>query len=285
MLLEHPSLVTSCTSCPAENAAGTYVSEPTVKELGLAIDNIIAALKEEQGKRNQAARENAEREKKQQEEREARTATAIGQFMANPHLLPTGKYNGGFYIDRDRHALIFPQNTEVFAECERRVAAEKEREEKEEQLKRERKEQRQKEKWDFLRNFITKHGDKSEQERLAENLLSEEEAVSIVRDHTFAPLDRFDRYEKTDAIHGDECYRSGECDESWDVEPAASVNRGVWDSTSEIRRTAKEMGAEWTFQTHTCITSECEEETRKFGLLVSKKVGPFTLSREYECRE
>lgn len=138
--------------------------------------------------------------------------------------------------------------------------------------------------------WVEKHGTDSQRERLAANVLNNDEIVDIMREEAFEAINRYSssamlsslpRYEKMaqcEVEHGEEC-----CDAQYhtSIETLQSLTDEEWTRVKALRATVGDRGTVVPRLHEMWCSCEGGSVLRRKGLLVTLK-GPFGFSREFE---
>lgn len=149
--------------------------------------------------------------------------------------------------------------------------------------------QEQTEKWreelekaEFIALWVTNNGNTNQKERLAANLLPDEEIIEIVKTVTFAPLDGFPEYEKI--LFADVQQNCDEfCESNYincEVVNARYASRDEWQLLQQMKSLLP--AASFTLRTHTSKCENCETGmVKRNDIYAEIKVGPFTFNKEF----
>jgi len=239
--------------------------EPTVEELAKALDHRIERKREEKAKKAARAQEKRaeSRERHLEVLRERRTRENEKRYFGlrleengswtvlDPGKHPrtcSGEYQQlkpfwpvGYELPTDEEVTSSPEAQGWLADLEKenedrkqqavqKRIEEYEREQAEEKAKEEQEEAFSK----ALDTFVLHHGSTDQIERLAAGLLPSDEARNLLRNHLFAPLDDFPRYErlKSDDIphaSDEECGYGCDGDLDFGVEDLESLDKEAWE--------------------------------------------------------
>ena len=144
----------------------------------------------------------------------------------------------------------------------------------------------QRKKKEAIAEWVAAKGTPSQKERLAENLLPDEEIITAMRDEIFRPLDAFPRYQKIKASDVCTC-DYGDYGEYCDCDFWAADKK---EATEEEFRKMKQIrtlmpNAVVTLREHGGNSERCDNEFYRSGILVSVNTGAFQFSREYGVEE
>lgn len=144
---------------------------------------------------------------------------------------------------------------------------------------------------DQIARCVREWGDASQRERLADGVLPEREAISLIQERALAPLagrPTRDRIRWEDLPHDEDCI-GDDREPSCDRETAAELGPTEYAALREIRTLAAQaaaaIGAEALVEprAHTCScdSSGCSASITRLGALVRLSWGALNVSREY----
>ena len=134
-----------------------------------------------------------------------------------------------------------------------------------------------------IANWVRDHMDDNAQGRFKLGLLPTDEVLASLREHVFADLAPFPRYQRIDSDdidHLDGCSEYGDPGMSCETEAAESLTAEQFTVMASIRESAPE-GATVEARVHTCCCDDCEAGIVRFSALVTVPFGELTFSREY----
>lgn len=276
------------------DAAPTYDAPPDVEEL------FREAARNHQLERAYHAERQVAKTKRREADHERRLSVAKA-FLADParralaHPTPTIKRcvvkteDGRVFFDADADT---PPARDVPAEAHRRFRADL-RAQRERNLKTRAEQLAQhEEKKRFAAEWIATHGTVEQRARADAGVLPIEEAIEAVTDHTFAAVASFPRYvpdgvrrlqEMLDQRNSQERVMISPDDVLVSSADAETMTAAQWTLVNEFRRALPDATIvlrvhriSWKKDMSVAI-APC------FGVLVSQRVGPFTLRREFDA--
>ena len=275
------------------DAAPIYDAPPTIDEM------FKEAARNHELERVYLAERTVTRAKRREADRERRLHVAQA-FLADRtqralvHPAPSPKR---CYLDTDQGRVLFDLATDegpardVPAEAHRRLRADLAARHERNQQERAAQLALHEEKKRYIAEWIAKHGTPEQQARQLAGMLPMEEAVEAITDQAFAALADHPRYERDGAARLQAHLR--QVPEYADV--VISPADLVVVSSNAVKATAEQWavfqsvqqalsGATVTLRAHRLVWRRQQQapSLTLFGVLVTQKVGPFTLRREYD---
>jgi hypothetical protein len=274
------------------DAAPTYDAPPDVEEL------FREAARNHQLERAYHAERQAEQVKRREADQERRIAVAR-EFLSDPtrralaHPTPSSKRcvletsDGRIFFDADTD--VCPAR-DVPAEAHRRFRADM-RAQREQNLKtRAALLAQHEEKKTFAANWIAEYGTPKQRERLSAGVLPIEEAVEAMTDRAFAPVNERRAYVADGKRRIEELLNGRDPQQSSSVRPtdvivksadAETMTSSQWALVNEFQVLLPD--ARIVLRVHK-ISWKADSRlilSPSFGILVTQRVGPFTLRREF----
>jgi len=275
------------------DAAPTYDAPPDIEEL------FREAARNHQLERAYSAERQASKVKRREADQERRTTVARA-FLSDPskraadHPAPTPKR---CLVETEEGRVFFDAATDVSpardvpAEAHRRFRADL-RARREGNLKTRAEQLAQHEqKKQFAANWIAEHGTPEQRTRQEAGVLPIEEAIEVITDHAFARLSERPRYVADGAarIHEALVRLAGPsldtvvspADVSVTSSTAETMTAQQWAMVTEFRALLPDAAVALRVHRVSWKKDPAVSVDPAFGILVSQRVGPFTLRREF----
>ena len=278
--LEYPSgAISREGSTYALNA--DFDNVPTDAELLAAVEAERVKQAAENAARERSHREHQERQRAAETERAVKAVEGYRAWMALPESERVywdayPRVRGD--CDFDSGVLPERERTEYLAERKRLFDLLQEQHDREVAEAKAAEEAAKLAKAEFRTQFIREHGTDNQRERLEAELLSDDEIMNAMRDHVFAPLKEFDRYQKltgSDIGHEEGCGGS-----AYSANDAETLTAEQWDVVKRIK-TAMPQASVTARRHRGWCDADCSASVTRYGALVKQAFGPFTLAREF----
>jgi len=135
---------------------------------------------------------------------------------------------------------------------------------------------------DFIEAWVREHGSTNQQQRYAADLLPRDEVLQALEDAAFRPLDDLARYAKLKS--SDVCPDEETCAHvTFASHAAESASAAQWDLIRDIAARIPEAEVQLRAHAGDCQDRQSHDlpEAVRHGVMVHRKVGPFTMRREY----